>query len=97
MQTMTLWVVASFSTAISFSASMSRPSSRAAADPSSSSRALNSGSVQARATTFAPPAGERASMRAMAAAISSGVVTPFSTSSSRTAISSACASVSGAS
>ena len=59
-----------------------------AARVSASSRALNAGSVQARATTWAPSAGVRLSMRSMLAAISAAVKTPFSISSSRSASSS---------
>ena len=55
MQTTTWWVSAVFSTTTMCSpCGPLKPSSAIAAVPSSSSRALYSGSTQARATTFAP-------------------------------------------
>ena len=59
------------------------PSSASAARVSSSRRFLKAGSTQARATTLAPSAGERLSMRSTWAAISCAVSTPFSISSER--------------
>jgi hypothetical protein len=67
---------------------MSMPISASAARASAMSRFLNARSVQARATTLAPSAGERLSMTSTWAAISSGVSTPFSIRSERTASSS---------
>ncbi len=87
---MTLCTSGVFSTTTSFSPSMEKPISSQAVEPSARRRALNSGSVQARATTAAPSAGERRSIRSICAWISAGVAMPFSTISSRMAISMVC-------
>ena len=67
---------------------MSMPICISAARVSLSSSFLKAGSAQARATTLAPSAGERLSIRSTLAAISCGVSTPFSISRERTASSS---------
>jgi hypothetical protein len=86
---MTLCTCGVFSTVRkSASVPMSMPSSASAARVSFSRRFLKAGSTQARATTLAPSAGERLSIRSMAAVISCAVITPFSISSERTASSS---------
>ena len=73
MQTITLCTSGVFSTVLnSGAAPMSMPICRRAARVSFSSSFLKAGSAQARATTVAPSAGERLSIRSTLAAISCG-------------------------
>ena len=86
MQTTTLWTSAVFSTTtMSATTGSMSISSFIVFLPCASSRSLKAGSVQARATIFAPRAGERSSIRSIIARMSPALKTPFSISRLRVA------------